>query len=405
MTALRGRRLLLSIALLAFVSLGLPDGVLGVSWPSIRQSFALPLSQLGSLLATAMTGYLLASFLSGTTVRRLGVGGLLLGSSLLVVISLLGYSLAPSWAFMVALGFFTGLGAGAIDAGINAWAAQNLSPAWITWLHASYGVGAALGPMAMTAAITAGAGWRGGYAVIGIALAGMSLLFLLTLPAWGRPRAHDASDPISSPWGALLQPGVGLNAMLFFLYVGIEVAAGQWAFSLLTESRGWAIQTAGFVVAGYWAGLTVGRMVFGILAQHMDIVRLLRAGMAGAIVCAAGFWLAPAGALDAIALCALAFCLAPVFPLLMADTPRRVGAAAASHAVGFQVAATYVGAAALPGLAGVLARHLGLEVIGPFLLVMTCALIPLHELAVRRAGASTVTRVAGPHPTDGKEPS
>lgn len=166
--------MLLAIALLAFVSLGLPDGVLGVAWPSIRRSFGRPPSQLGSLLASAMAGYLTSSFSSGALVARLGVGRLLLWSSILMVVNSFAYALAPAWSVMVAAGLLAGLGAGAIDAGINAFATARFSPRLVSWLHACYGVGAMLGPLLMTAVVTSGLGWRWGYAVIGYLLAVMA---------------------------------------------------------------------------------------------------------------------------------------------------------------------------------------------------------------------------------------
>jgi hypothetical protein len=142
--------MLLAIALAAFVSLGLPDAVLGVAWPSIRRTFSLPADQLGTLLASAMAGYLVSSFSSGAVVARLGVGWLLFWSSALMVVNSLAYALAPTWGVMVAASVLAGLGAGAIDAGINAFAAARFSPRRVSWLHASYGVGATLGPLLMT---------------------------------------------------------------------------------------------------------------------------------------------------------------------------------------------------------------------------------------------------------------
>ena len=204
-----------AIALAAFVSLGLPDGVLGVAWPSIRKAFDLPPSQLGALLTSAMLGYLSSSFASGALVARLGVGRLLLWSSGLMVVNSLAYALAPAWSAMVVAGGLAGLGAGAIDAGINAFAAARLSPRYVSWLHAAYGIGAMLGPLLMTAVITAGLGWRWGYGLIGALLAAMTVGFMFTVKRWetGGPDADPARGPAGTPplLETLRLPRVWLN--------------------------------------------------------------------------------------------------------------------------------------------------------------------------------------------------
>ena len=188
------RRMLLLTAFAAFVSIGLPDGILGVAWPSIRRTFDLPLSQLGALLAAAMAGYLVSSFSSGWVVARIGVGRLLLGSSALTVMSSIGYAVAPAWGVMLVSGVLAGLGAGAIDAGINAFAAARFPPRLVSWLHASYGLGAMLGPLLMTGVLAASLPWRWGYAVVGAILTGMALCFALTLDLWHVRRPASAGE-------------------------------------------------------------------------------------------------------------------------------------------------------------------------------------------------------------------
>jgi len=183
----RHSRWLVPLAFLAFVSLGLPDVVTGVAWPSLRQTFDLPIDRLGVLLVAGMAGYLVSSFMSGTTVARLGVGRLLLWSSVAVAASALSWALSPWWWLIAATAVVSGLGAGAIDAGINAFAAEHFAPRIVTWLHASWGLGAMLGPVVMTTALTTGLGWRGGYAILAAALAAMAVCYALTLDLWNAP--------------------------------------------------------------------------------------------------------------------------------------------------------------------------------------------------------------------------
>lgn len=392
--------ILVVLAFLAFISLGLPDAVLGVAWPSIRQTFGISLSRLGELLATLMAGYLLSSAVSGTVVRRIGVGRVLFYSSVLVVLSLAGYALAPAWWVMVAVGVLAGLGAGAIDAGLNAYAAAELPPRLVTWLHACYGIGATLGPATMTAVLSADRPWRWGYAIIGGVLSLMAVLFLATQKLWTlHPSESAEASPNAAPGGAtapgdtsaldatamqtLRLPLAWAQIALFFLYTGLEVAAGQWLYSLLTESRGVDPTLAGTCVSLYWGGLTGGRFVFGIIAGSLRPQTILRAGMAVAPVAILFITFSKAPMVTLGAAILLGFVLAPIFPLLISVTPDRLGRRYAVHAVGFQVSAAYLGGAALPGAVGILAKSRGLEILGPFLLCASVALVALHELAIR----------------------
>jgi fucose permease len=374
--------------------LGLPDGVLGVAWPSIRHTFNLPVSQLGSLLVTSMTGYLLSSFFAGVAVARLGVGMLLVASSLLVVAGLTGYALAPQWWVMVAFALLVGLGGGAVDAGINAHAARRFSPRTVTLLHACYGVGATLGPLLMTAVITSGQSWRKGYAILAILLTAMGAAFMLTARLWDdtpqttpgselKATARIPADDLTILF-ALRHPPVLLNILIFFLYTGLEVTAGQWAFSLLTESRRLTPTAAGTWVGIYWASLTAGRVIFGLAAARARPHGILICVLLSAPASAALFWLGPPRGAALLGLAILGFSLAPIFPLLISLTPTQVGPRLAPHSIGFQVAAATLGAAALPSLFGVIARRAGLEVLGPFLLIAALALATLYALSQRK---------------------
>jgi fucose permease len=379
-------RWLVPLAFLAFVSLGLPDGVLGVAWPSLRRSFGRPIDQLGLILLATMAGYLASSFSAGAVLERLGVGRLLVGSGLLVAASAAGWAATPWWSPILAGALIAGLGAGAIDAGINAFAAARFTPRVITWLHACWGLGAMLGPLAMTAVLAAGSGWRFGYVLLAGSLAAMAACFQATLGLWDLP-ASEARPPgrsvASSLREALAEPRVRGNALLFFLYAGAETSAGQWAFTLLTESRGMTVTAAGLAASSYWGSIFAGRLAFGAVAHHVPPARLLRLGMAGAPVAALLVSLTRSGAGGFAGLFALGLLLAPIFPLLIAETPARVGERHAAHAIGFQISAATLGAGTLPAAAGLLARHAGLESLGPFLLGTTVLLLALHERAAR----------------------
>jgi fucose permease len=382
------RRWLVPLAFLAFVSLGLPDGVLGVAWPSLRRTFDRPIDQLGLILLSMMAGYLASSFGGGAVQERLGLGRLLVASCLLVATSAAAWSATPFFLPIVVFAFVSGLGAGAIDASINAFAATRFTPRVITWLHACWGLGAMAGPLVMTALITAGAGWRWGYALLAASLVAMAAFFRLTLDQWELPngarrpaRPRGVADGLRE---ALRSPRVRANTLLFFLYAGAESTAGQWAFSLLTESRGMTAATAGFAASAYWGSIFAGRLAFGLLAHHVAPAALLRLGLAGAPLAALVVCLTRGGPGGFAGLFALGLLLAPIFPLLIAETPNRVGERHAPHAIGFQISAATLGAGLLPAAAGFLARRAGLESLGPFLLVATLLLLLLHERGARR---------------------
>jgi fucose permease len=377
-----GRRAapLVVLMFLGFVSLGLPDGLLGVAWPSIRQSFGTSLDALGALFITFTIGYLVSSVSSGRVVARLGVGLLLAISSLLTGVALLGYAIAPAWWTLVLLGFVAGTGAGAIDAGLNVYAAAHYSRRFLNWLHASYGLGAALGPLIMMAVLSSGYSWRWGYASVALAQGLLGLCFLLTTNRWGMADVEQPpADPSGKTRSSLTMPIAWLGIILFFVYVGIEVSAGQWSYSLFTESRSVAPSAAGFWVSIYWASLSVGRLVFGFVANRVPISTLLRVTMLGVLCGAAMISLNASETLSFLGLGLMGLASAPIFPALISGTPSRVGQERSADVIGFQVGAASLGGALMPGLAGVLADRFSLEIVGPFLLVAAIAMVALHE--------------------------
>jgi len=394
-TTSKSRPITVIVAILAFVSLGLPDGALGVAWPSIRGTFGLPLSQLGTLLTASMCGYLFASFISGRLVGGIGVGHLLTLSTGLMAASGAGYALSPAWWTMLACGVGAGLGSGAIDAGLNAYAAHHFSPRVTNWMHATFGLGATTGPLLMTALITRGESWRWGYGIIAVLMTALATTFLVTHRAWddgddAGTGPSDETPDAPTPFGQLLRrPRVLAGIALFFLYTGLEFATAQWAYSYLTQARGVRAAIAGTAVGLFWGSLTVGRIVLGGLTTWVPPQRVLRVAFCVAPLAAVCIAVPGHYVINILGLALMGFTLAPIFPLMISVTPHRVGKHDASQAVGFQIAAAALGGAALPALAGILARRYGLDIIGPYLLAAACALLVLHECVARLARAVT----------------
>jgi fucose permease len=383
---------------LGFVSLGLPDGLNGVAWPSIRAYFDLPLNALGTLLVMFTTGYLASSFCSGRMLSLMSLGSMLALSCVATAVSLIGYALAPVWGVMVALGVIAGLGSGAIDAGLNTYAATQFSSRMVNWLHAGYGVGAATGPMIMTGVLAARHPWQRGYAVVGASQLLLAVCLGLTRKWWLKPAASErraSESVIRVPNISTLRlPVVWLSIGVFFLYTGIEAAAGVWAFTLFTESRGVPMMTAALWVSIYWGGLTVGRLLAGIAVRFVSANRLLRFCVAGMALGAGVIWLDAASVLSFLGLGLIGLASAPVFPSLIATTPARLGPAHTSNGVGFQIAAAVLGQSLLPAFAGVMAGRLGLEVIGPFLFFAAVMLFAIVQALTSARRMSTREPVA-----------
>ncbi|MFI6266410.1 MFS transporter [Micromonospora sp. NPDC051006] len=422
------RASLLLLAYLAFVSLGLPDGLIGVGWPSIRADFGVPTEAVGLVLTAGTAGYLTSSVLAGFTLARLGVGWLLAGSTLLASLALTGYTVSPGLALMIGCALVLGLGSGAIDSGLNAYAAGAFGPRHMNWMHAFFGLGVAIGPLIMTSALSLGLAWRWGYGIVAVAQLALAAAFALSVRAW-RDRSRQAipdapaavADAASGPVGSvgvaptvgttdadraavgtagppiarpvpvretLRLPAVWLGAVAFALYVAIEVAAGLWAFLLLTEARGLADATAGLCVSAYWGSLFLGRVVQGVVAERLGAAQVLRGSLLGMAAGAALIAL-PAPAWVAVAgLVVVGFAAAPVFPLLTLTTADRVGAAHADRTIGLQIGAAGLGGALVPAGIGVLLGNVSVQALGPALFVLAVGLIALHAAASRRPGVA-----------------
>ncbi len=380
------RTFLALLAFLAFISLGLPDGLLGVAWPSVRGSFGLPLDALGLLLAFSTAGYLTSSFLSGRILRVLPIGSVLALSTAAAATALLGYALTPFWPLMLVLGFLGGLGGGAVDAGLNAYGATHFNARILNWLHAFFGLGTTAGPLIVTAVLNAGFVWRWSYALVGSAQALLALTFFLTRGRWSQvteTTSEDAPPVAARTRDTLGRPLVWLGMLVFFVYTGVELVAGQWSYSLLTLERGVAAGAAGVWVSLYWGGLMLGRVLFGIIADRVPLTQTLRVCMLATAVGATLFWLEPTRFLSLAGLVMIGFFLAPIFASLISLTPSRVGRTHADSAIGFQIAAAGLGGATLTGLVGVVARALGLWVVGASLLFFTLLLLGLYEVLLR----------------------
>jgi len=397
----------LLLSYLAFLGISLPDGLFGVAWPSMSRDLGVPLGALGLMLPLGVASSMLSSASTGVLLARIGLGRLLATSIAVTGVALLTQSVAPVFWVVVATGVLIAAGNGAIDAGLNANAARRFTARQITWMHAVYGFGAAVGPLLFAGMAGFGLSWRWTFAVVAAVQGLLAVLFAATARTWAPAppstggqavggRAVDGQATGGQAVGGQAvdgRPGVDRGgfrmpavfwpgAALFAVQTGVESATALWAFVFLTGARGVSLGMAAATVSGYWAALLVGRLVLGPVADRTGARPVLLVGLAGMAGGAALLLVPSAGAaLAGIVLIGLS--AAPMYPLLMLTTKDRVGADLADRAVGVQGAASALGSATMPALIGLLIGPLGAAVIAPCVLLLALATATAYRVATR----------------------
>lgn len=379
------------LAFAAYISLGLPDGLLGVAWPSMRRDFSLDHDSFGALMIAFTAGYLASSFFGGRLMAHFKLGTLLAASTFSAAIALLGYSVAPFWWLIVFAAVAAGLGGGGIDVTLNNYVASNHGDDLMQWLHASYGIGATAGPIIMTTAIALTGSWRSGYLLVGVLQMALMISFLLTISMWetrnkssGTPqKANHLKSHDTSMSTTLRHPAVWLSISLFFLYMGVEVAFGAWSYSLLTESRGVSTKLAGYWVGSFWGIFTIGRIIAGIYTYRVSRLKLINGCFLAALFAAIVLVLDLNNAASLAAIIIIGLAIAPVLPALISGTADRVGSRLAANTIGIQIAAMGIGGATIPSISGVIASRFSLEAIPVFMIMLIVVLIFLNVYSVK----------------------
>lgn len=376
--------LTIGLAYAAFIGLGLVSGLINVAWTPIKAEFNIPLDATLAVLLTATTlGYLSASFVSGQVAMRLGAGKMLILGAGGMALGLSGFVIAPAWEVVIISGLIMGLGNGLTDGGLNTYVAQHHSARAMNWLHACFGIGITISPAVLTAILESGLSWRVGYGAVAVFEVILVVAFALSADWWRTAAETPHGGAHVSIWATIRRPIVWVGILLFMLYAGLETTPGQWSFNLFTEARGVETGLAGVLVSVYWGSFTIGRMVFGTLLKSFSS-RVLIGCMAAALIGALLLWWNPAPIIGYAGLIVLGFAQAPVFPLLISNTPKIVGAEHAPNAIGFQVAGAGLGVALLPGIAGVLADNYGIASVAPYIVVSVLAFIVLYLFGMAR---------------------
>jgi fucose permease len=345
----------------------------------------------------------MASVATGRILSRVGVGPLIALGALLLALALAAEALAPLlWVFTAGIALF-GLGFGAIDSALNAHAARHFGARDITWMHASYGLGATIGPLLVTALLSYGLTWRWVYGIIAVSQVALACVLAVTRRSWGTGRASlalsrpgpDEQLP-EKPGGAghRKPPSAVVLSTLAFTAVetGIESGAGIWGYIFLTAGRGLSHEAAGVAVSAYWATMFVGRVILGPVAERVGPPRLLACAVAGVTLGAALMAVPGPGILAVIGMMTVGLAAAPVFPLLTLTTAQRMGAAdvtGTTRTVSLQVAASAIGGTALPAGIGLAIGAVSAKALAPLLLVLGLAMCATYGLMSRLAGRSS----------------
>lgn len=384
--------LLLAIIYLSFISLGLPDSLLGAAWPSMSQDLGARVSYAGIVSMIIALGTVISSLQGERLTRRFGTGLVTAGSVALTAAALLGFSLSGSFLSLCLWAVPYGLGAGSVDAALNNYVALHYASRHMSWLHCMWGVGASIGPWIMGRALGGGLGWESGYRVISFLQIALTTILFLTLPLWHKeshPSGTDA-DPESVPGAALTLsqifrlPGARESMASFFCYSLVEQTINLWAGSYLVLGRGFTPESAARFASLFFLGITAGRFLSGFLTIRMNDIRMIRMGQ-GLIALGVLFLFLPLGNMGAgAALLTAGLGCAPVFPCLIHSTPRYFGPERSQALIGVQMASAYTGTCLMPPLFGLIATRLTISLLPLYLaaglLVMTLA----HERIIQK---------------------
>ncbi len=368
--------LLLAIIYLAFISLGLPDAIFGVAWPVIREDFNLALDNAGYISVTITIGTILSSLLSGYLIDKLGTGKITLISVGLTALALFGFGIAPSFYWLIILAFPLGFGAGSIDTALNNYVAVHFKAHHMNWLHSFWGIGATLGPVIMSATLALNISWQNGYKTLSYIQLVFFILIFLSLPLWKKHETINNNTDDVTPLQKLSFKtiikikGVKYSLLTFIVYCAIEFSVGLWGASYLVSLRTISITFAASLIASYYFGITIGRLLAGFVSFKLTNLQMIFYGIIVFLIFSIFLIFNIPNYLLIIIFFMQGMGLAPIFPAMTHETPKRFGKDKSQYIIGYQMASAYIGASIFPALFGVLARNTSLELYPYFLLIL-----------------------------------
>lgn len=383
-------QLLLVIIYLSFISLGLPDSLLGSAWPIMYPQLGVPVSYAGIISMIIAAGTIVSSLQSDRLTRWLGTGKVTALSVATTALALFGFSISHSFGALCLWAIPYGLGAGSVDASLNNYVALHYKSRHMSWLHCMWGVGASVGPYIMGHVITGGGTWNGGYRCIAVLQIVLTAILFFSLPLWKeRPAVTDASGKEVTAKALSLRDvikirGVKEILICFFCYCALEQTTSLWASSYLTLYKGIPAETAAAYASMFFIGITAGRAASGFLTMKLNDVQMIRLGQ-GLIGCGILILLLPLNAvLSLIGFVIIGLGCAPIYPCIIHSTPEHFGADKSQAIIGIQMASAYVGTCLMPPVFGVIANAISVSLLPVYLLVVLVLMIVMHELLLKK---------------------
>ena len=386
-------QLLLIIIYLAFISLGLPDSLLGSAWPTMYPQLGVPVSYAGTISTIIALGTVVSSLQSDRLTRRLGTGKVTAVSVAMTAAALFGFSTSHSFWQLCLWAIPYGLGAGSVDASLNNYVALHYKSRHMSWLHCMWGVGAAAGPYIMGFVMTNGGTWNGGYRTVALIQVALTVILFFSLPLWkGRPQLTDEQgnrvEAKALTLGQVLKlSGVKEVLICFFCYCALEHTTGLWASSYLTLYRQIPAQTAASYASLFYIGITGGRAAGGFLTMKFNDTQMIRLGQ-GLIGCGILVILLPLGAAAALAgFVIIGLGCAPIYPCVIHSTPAHFGADKSQAIIGIQMASAYAGTCLMPPVFGLIATHISVALLHVYLAVILILMVVMPDCLIRKMAA------------------
>ena len=386
--------LLLAVIYLAFISLGLPDSLLGSAWPAMFPALHVPVSYAGPISMIISAGTIVSSLASGRIIAKLGSGKVTAISIGMTAAAMFGFSVSGSYLPLLLFAIPYGLGAGCVDASLNHFVALHLSARHMNWLHCMWGVGASAGPYIMGLALTGGLGWTSGYRIIAIVQMLITALVVFSLPMWKRSPLTESTEQEDTPKKAVpLSQALRISGareimITFFCYCGLEQAVGLWAGSFLKLCRDMTPEKAAKWASLYYIGITVGRALCGFIANRYTDAQMIRAGCCVTFIGIALVAIPLGGLSDLVGLLVIGLGCAPIYPGIMHATPRLFGAENAQTFIGLQLASAYAGYLILPPLFGLLCNHISPFLFAPYIALILLLMLVMFQRTMKKCRTS-----------------
>lgn len=377
--------ILLIVIYFSFISLGLPDGLLGAGWPSMYPQFDVPISWSGIIFFIICAGTVVSSLLSDRLTHRFGTGRITAFSVCMTAVALFGFSASSAFWQLCLWAIPYGLGAGSVDASLNNYVAVHYESRHMSWLHAMWGLGASIGPYIMSAVLTGGQIWNRGYFYVGLIQLVMTAVLICALPRWKQTAAESTSAPPRKLRQVIALPGAKPIMLAFFCYCALEQTVCLWSASYLHLHRSLSADAAAGWASLFYIGITAGRFLSGFVTLKLNDTQMIRlgCGILGTGILLVLLPLHYGFALVGIVLIGLG--CAPIYPCIIHSTPAHFGIENSQAMVGVQMACAYLGNCIMPPLFGLLATHISISVFPVYLLVILVIMTAMHEQTCRKA--------------------